>query len=39
MGEHTVTSFDEELSHIDRLIRDMGDLAGVDGRRRRSARC
>ncbi|MCB1454595.1 MAG: phosphate signaling complex protein PhoU [Rhizobiaceae bacterium] len=27
MGEHTVTSFDEELEHIDRLIRDMGDLA------------
>jgi phosphate transport system protein len=24
MGEHTVTSFDEELGHIDRLIRDMG---------------
>ncbi|MEX0954129.1 MAG: phosphate signaling complex protein PhoU [Rhizobiaceae bacterium] len=29
MGEHTVTSFDEELEHIDRLIRDMGDLAGT----------
>ena len=29
MGEHTVTSFDEELEHIDRLIRDMGDLAGA----------
>lgn len=28
MGEHTVTSFDDELEHIDRLIRDMGDLAG-----------
>ncbi|RJG43768.1 MULTISPECIES: phosphate signaling complex protein PhoU [unclassified Mesorhizobium] len=28
MGEHTVTSFDEDLGHIDRLIRDMGDLAG-----------
>jgi phosphate transport system protein len=28
MGEHTVTSFDEELQHIDRLINDMGDLAG-----------
>ena len=28
MGEHTVTSFDEDLDHIDRLIRDMGDLAG-----------
>ena len=29
MGEHTVTSFDEELEHIDRLIRDMGTLAGT----------
>jgi phosphate transport system protein len=29
MGEHTVTSFDAELEHIDRLIRDMGDLAGA----------
>lgn len=28
MGEHTVRSFDEELQHIDQLIRDMGDLAG-----------
>nr|WP_295464676.1 phosphate signaling complex protein PhoU [Mesorhizobium sp.] len=28
MGEHTVTSFDQELEHIDRLIREMGDLAG-----------
>ncbi|MBL8583961.1 MAG: phosphate signaling complex protein PhoU [Rhizobiaceae bacterium] len=28
MGEHTVTSFDEELDEIDRLIRDMGELAG-----------
>ncbi|MDH6234179.1 phosphate transport system protein [Mesorhizobium soli] len=27
MGKHTVTSFDDELGHIDRLIRDMGDLA------------
>ncbi|MFU0504959.1 phosphate signaling complex protein PhoU [Pseudaminobacter sp. NGMCC 1.201702] len=27
MGNHTVTSFDEELGAIDRLIRDMGDLA------------
>jgi phosphate transport system protein len=27
MGEHTVASFDEELGHVDRLIRDMGDLA------------
>ena len=31
MGEHTVSSFDEDLDHIDRLIRDMGDLSGVDG--------
>jgi phosphate transport system protein len=29
MGEHTVTSFDEELEHIDRLLRDMGALAGT----------
>jgi phosphate transport system protein len=29
MGEHTVTSFDVELEHIDRLIREMGDLAGA----------
>ncbi len=29
MGEHTVSSFDEELGHIDRLIRDMGDLSGA----------
>lgn len=29
MGEHTVTSFDEDLEAIDRLIRDMGDLAGA----------
>src|SRR5690554_4906754 len=28
MGEHTVTSFDEDLDAIDRLIREMGDLAG-----------
>lgn len=28
MGQHTVTSFDDELDHVDRLIRDMGDLAG-----------
>ncbi len=27
MGQHTVTSFDEDLDAIDRLIRDMGDLA------------
>ena len=25
MGEHTVTSFDDDLEHIDSLIRDMGD--------------
>ena len=28
MGEHTVASFDEELGQVDRLIREMGDLAG-----------
>jgi phosphate transport system protein len=28
MGEHTVRSFDEELEHVDRLIRDMSELAG-----------
>jgi phosphate transport system protein len=28
MGEHTVSSFDEDLDHIDRIIRDMADLAG-----------
>ena len=28
MGEHTVSSFDDDLEHIDRLIRDMGDLSG-----------
>ncbi len=28
MGEHTVSSFDEDLGHIDRLIHDMADLAG-----------
>jgi phosphate transport system protein len=28
MGEHTVHSFDEELDHVDRLIRDMSELAG-----------
>ncbi|MCO5070079.1 MAG: phosphate signaling complex protein PhoU [Rhizobiaceae bacterium] len=27
MGEHTVSSFDEELDHIDRLITEMGDHA------------
>src|SRR5690606_23539231 len=29
MGKHTVTSFDEDLDHIQRLIRDMDDLAGT----------
>jgi phosphate transport system protein len=29
MREHTVASFDEDLEHIDRLIRDMADLAGA----------
>ena len=29
MGEHTVSSFDEDLDHIDRLIRDMGDLSSA----------
>ncbi len=29
MAQHTVKSFDEELGHIDRLIRDMGDLGGA----------
>ncbi|CAG1013499.1 Phosphate-specific transport system accessory protein PhoU [Rhizobiaceae bacterium] len=28
MGEHTVTSFDQDLQHIDTLLRDMGALAG-----------
>ncbi|HEY6631770.1 MAG TPA: phosphate signaling complex protein PhoU [Rhizobiaceae bacterium] len=28
MGEHTVSSFDEDLNHIQRLVRDMGDLSG-----------
>ena len=28
MGEHTVSSFDQELNDIDRLIRAMGDTAG-----------
>ncbi|KQU70157.1 PhoU family transcriptional regulator [Aminobacter sp. DSM 101952] len=27
MGEHTVASFDQELALIDRLVREMGDLA------------
>ncbi|MEQ8295944.1 MAG: phosphate signaling complex protein PhoU [Nitratireductor sp.] len=29
MGEHIVTSFGEELEGVDRLIREMGDLAGT----------
>ncbi|MDZ5699154.1 phosphate signaling complex protein PhoU [Chelativorans sp. M5D2P16] len=29
MAEHIVASFDEDLEHIDRLLRDMGDLAGA----------
>ncbi len=29
MTEHTVKSFDEELQHIDKLICDMGELAGA----------
>ncbi|WP_159586143.1 phosphate signaling complex protein PhoU [Chelativorans xinjiangense] len=28
MAEHIVASFDEDLEHIDRLLRDMGELAG-----------
>ena len=28
MGRHTVTSFDEDLEHIGRLVHDMSDLAG-----------
>ena len=28
MGEHTVSSFDDDLAHIDRLFRDMGRLSG-----------
>ena len=28
MGEHTVTSFDDDLGYIDQLIHDMGALAG-----------
>ena len=28
MSEHTVTSFDEDLQQVSRLIRDMGELAG-----------
>ncbi len=29
MGKHTVTSFDEELDHIQLLVRDMAELAGT----------
>jgi phosphate transport system protein len=29
MGEHTVSSFDEELDHIDKLIREMADLSSA----------
>lgn len=29
MAQHIVTSFDEDLEHLDRLIRDMGDLAAA----------
>ena len=29
MGEHTVSSFDEDLEAIDSLIRDMGELSGA----------
>jgi len=29
MGDHTVTSFDDDLEHIQRLINDMGELAGA----------
>ena len=29
MGEHTVSSFDEELDQIQRIVRDMGDRAGA----------
>jgi phosphate transport system protein len=29
MGEHTVSSFDDDLGQIDRLIRSMGELAGA----------
>jgi phosphate transport system protein len=27
MGEHTVTSFDQELARIEKLVRDMGEMA------------
>ncbi len=29
MGEHTVSSFDEDLGHLERLITGMGELAGA----------
>ncbi len=29
MGEHTVSSFDEELGHLERLLTEMGELAGA----------
>ncbi|WEX10030.1 phosphate signaling complex protein PhoU [Chelativorans sp. AA-79] len=29
MGQHTVASFDEDLEHLDRLIREMGDLSAA----------
>lgn len=29
MGEHTVTSFDDDLNEISQMLRDMGDLAGA----------
>lgn len=29
MAQHIVTSFDEDLEHLDRFIRDMGDLAAA----------
>ena len=29
MGEHIVSSFDDDLDHIQRLVRDMSDLAGA----------
>ena len=29
MGEHTVTSFDEDLDHLDRLVRDMSELGAA----------
>jgi phosphate transport system protein len=29
MGEHTVSSFDQDLEHIDGLVREMADLSGA----------